>query len=245
MSWAESALISMFWPIMIIAIIIIARSRRKKAKGNEQTNRLGHASPPIQQPISSTPSINRQVPLCPSCGAQLKEGTRFCSICGQAVSVVGQSVPMVQHFNQTVPTMEMTSDVYIKGNRLSKGQRILNLASEATLIDTFQYSRGIISIKTQDGSSFQAPLNQMSVRFRYWPNTKQRTASLEYQGGKISIVDVPASIIKANFDTIIGILSQAGTTYNAESVTEENMAVADQMVSFQRGYRMANAMKRW
>lgn len=246
MSWAESALISLLWPALIIAIIVIVTLRKKKAKSNVQATIQAHGISPVQQQMYNNVSqANRQMSFCPSCGAQLKGESRFCSNCGKAVSSAQQSAPPIQQYKQTASIINAVPDIYIKGKPLSKAQRVLNLASSEQLIDVFSFSNGIVYIQTQGNQSLQAPLNFLSASFQYWPNTKQRTATIEFQGQKINLAEAPTSVSKADYDKVFYVLSQAGTTYGAESISPENMALADQMVSFQRGYSMANAMKRW
>lgn len=182
---------------------------------------------------------------CSSCGARLKEGARFCSNCGNPISTSKQVASSAQQFTQTIPTINMIPVVNIKGNHLNKTQRILNLVSDNQLVEWFSFYNGIVSLKTLGEKSLQAPLNQLSVSFQYWANTKQRTVIIKYQSCKIELVETPASMSKTDFDNIIAVLSQAGTTYNLESITQENMDVADQLESFQRGYRLAKTLNKW
>lgn len=183
--------------------------------------------------------------FCSSCGARLKDGARFCSNCGKPILTSEQDAPMVQQFKQNVPIINTVPDIYIKGNHLDKARRILNFVSDNQLVEWFSYSNGIVSLKTLGEKSLQAPLNQLSVSFQYWANTRQRTVKIKYQGCKIELVETPASMNKLDFDKIIAVLSQAGTTYNLDSMTQENMAVANQLENFQRGYRLAKTLNNW
>lgn len=182
---------------------------------------------------------------CSSCGARLKEGARFCSNCGNPIATSEQVAPTAQQFWQTIPTINMIPDINIKGNHLTKAQRILNLVSDNQLVEWFSFSNGIVTLKTLGEKSLQAPLNQLSVSFQYWASSNQRTIDIEFQGRKIELVETPASMSKTDFDNIIAVLSQAGTTYNLDSITQENMAVADQLENLQRGYRLAKTMNNW
>lgn len=234
--------------LCLIFWLFFIRPKRKQRKEEENAPLQSsadaipyqHSKAQLEQSSASTPFS-----FCPSCGSKLKEGARFCSNCGNVISQTGQSMTPTQHFHQATQAAYSIPNVYIKGKALSKTQRVLNLAPRDNLIDTFSYSNGAVYIQTQSGASIQAPLNLLSVSFQYWPNTQQRTATVEYQGCKISFSEATSSISKADYDMIFFVLSNAETTYNLENISQENMALADQMVSFQRGFRMANTMKRW
>lgn len=138
------------------------------------------------------------------------------------------------YLNQPYNTPTTTSgssipDVYIKGNILSKTQRILNLVSNENLIHVFSFSNGIVSIKTQTGFLLQGPLNEISVDFKYSGSTKQRMATINYHGRKIEIVEVSAAIPKAGNDTIFSVLSHAGQVNGLYYITPDGMAQADQL----------------
>lgn len=243
------------WINLIIILLLchifwlcFIRPKRKERKEKEKAS-LQSRDDAIYHQHSNTKmersSVSTPFSFCPSCGSKLKEGARFCSNCGNVILQMGQNMTPPQHFQQAMQAAYTIPNVYIKGKALSKAQRVLNLASSEQLIDVFSFSNGIVYIQTQGNQSLQAPLNSLSASFQYWPNTKQRTATIEFQGQKINLAEAPTSVSKADYDKVFYVLSQAGTTYGAESISPENMALADQMVSFQRGYSMANAMKRW
>ena len=234
--------------LCLIFWLCLIRPKRKERKEKEKAPLQSkddalpyqHPNAEVERSFASTP-----LSFCPSCGSKLKEGARFCSNCGNVISQMGQNMAPPQHLHQVTQAPYTIPDVYIKGKALSKTQRVLNLASSEQLIEFFSFSNGIVYIQTQGNQSMQAPLNLLSASFHYWPNTKQRTVTIEFQGQKINLAEATTSVSKADYDRVFYVLSLAGTTYGAESISPENMALADQMVVFQRGYSMANAMKRW
>lgn len=120
-------------------------------------------------------------------------------------------------------------DVYIKGNILSKTQRILNLVSSENLIHVFSFSNGVVSIKTQTGCLLQGPLNEISVEFKYSGSTGQRQANINYKGRRIEIIEEHAAISQADNDKIFAVLSHAGNVNGLYYITPEGMAQARQL----------------
>ena len=256
-----SSLIFIVFLIVIFWLFFI-RPKKKKNQVSEQfpiqpraDNAYNQAVSLIDQPASQSFSF------CPSCGSKLKEGAKFCSGCGNAVSTVGQLKLSTKQFNQTAQTVHGIANVYIKGNQLTRTQRVLNLVSANQLIDTFSYSNGMLSIKTQGEKSLYAPLSQCSTYFQYIPATKQRFVTIKYQNTKIEFAEVPDSISTTETNAIFDILLKAGTTYDAESISPEGIATANQIhkikqqaaittqiskqISYNPGYRMGQMMRRW
>ena len=106
-----------------------------------------------------------------------------------------------------------------------------------------------------------APLSQCSTYFQYIPATKQRFVTIKYQNTKIEFAEVPDSISTTETNAIFDILLKAGTTYDAESISPEGIATANQIhkikqqaaittqiskqISYNQGYRMGQMMRRW
>ena len=259
-SWWSSLIFIVF--LIVIFWLFFIRPKKKKNQINEQF--------PIQPKVDNVYNqvashIDQQASqpfsFCPSCGSKLKEGANFCSGCGNAVSTVGQIKSSTKQFNQTAQTAHGIANVYIKGNQLTRTQRILNLVSANQLIDTFSYSNGMLSIKTQGEKSLYAPLSQCSTYFQYIPSTKQRFVTIKHQNTKIEFAEVPDSISTTETNAIFDILLKAGATYDAESISPEGIATANQIhkikqqaaiatqiskqISYNQGYRMGQMMKRW
>lgn len=223
--------------IWIIVIIVIVKAiKRLISNGESQLNN----SQPEYDCYTDDNHSQAAYPVsqrfyCPSCGAKLEGNARFCSSCGARLDAS--------------PDNRALTNVFIKGEALSTGRKILNLTSSSNLIDTFKYSNGIITIRTQSANTLSGPLKNLSVYFDYSADTQLKCITVKYNGNRLKIAAVPEIISDKNYDAIFAILSQAGSVSGLNNITEESIDRADRInnniTNFWQGYWMSQNMNRW
>lgn len=225
------------WIIVIIVVVKIIKSlsskKNEQADYSKQTyNNYSNNNYSKTYPVS-------QKSYCPSCGTKLGKNARFCPSCGGQLDVSSNNRAL--------------SNLFVKGETLSLGRKILNLASSNNLIDTFNYSNGIVTIRTQGANMLSGPLKDLSVCFSYSGDTELRYITIMYNGNRIEIAAVPEIISDKNYDAIIMILSQAGSVSGLNKLTNEYMYNANNSVkqrnaqinSYWQGYWMSQNLNRW
>jgi hypothetical protein len=226
------------WIIVIIVVIKIIKGLSSNKK--EQTD----YSKPTYNNYSNNNYSQRSTPVsqksyCPSCGTKLGKNARFCPSCGGQLDVSSNNIVL--------------SDIFVKGETISLGRKILNLASSNNLIDTFNYSNGIVTIRTQGANIISGPLKGLSVCFSYSGDTELRYITIKYNGNRMKIAAIPEIISDRNYDAIFMILSQAGSVSGLNTLTNEYMFNANknakqrnaQISSYWQGYWMSQNLNRW
>ncbi len=221
------------WTIIIVVIVKAIKGRN--SKGNNQTNYTQSTYNNYSEPSYPITKIS----FCPSCGTKLENNIKFCPSCGKQVDCSLNNKPI--------------SNLFIKGEALSLGRKILNLTSSNNLIDTFKYSNGLVFIRTQGANELNGPLKNLSVCFDYSGDTQLKYITIKYNGNRLKIATVPEIISDRNYDAIIMILSQAGSVSGLDKITKEYMYKANQNAgqrnaqinSYWQGYWASQNLNRW